>query len=126
MIELKISPVEASLLKAAALAKGAPHPPKKPKTATYNLTLEQIEAMKKKAVDDAVAVALPLMLGLPAMVLTDKHGFTPEDIDTFTDGVLDLYDSFHKGYLTLDDIHAALKEECGLEIREKAKRRKFK
>ena len=32
---------------------------------------------------------------------------------------LDLYDSFEKGYVTLDDIHGALKEECGITIERK-------
>ena len=128
MIDLKLSPVEASMLKAVALAKGTVREtPKKTKTPTYNLTVEQIESLKRKAVDDAVATAWVLMLGLPVMALTDKHGFTPEQVDKLIDDVLDLHDSYEKGYLSLQDIHTALKEEAGIVIQEKQKkRRKYK
>lgn len=128
MIDLKLSPVEASMLKAVALAKGTVcEAPKKPKTPTYNLTVEQIDAIKKNAIHDAVEAAWVLMLGLPVMALTDKHGFTAEQVDQLVDDILDLHDSFEKGYLTLDDIHTTLKEEHGLVIREKEKkRRKYK
>ena len=50
---------------------------KKPgKTPTYNLTWQQIEAMKREACRDASRVLWELMLGLPVMVLGDKHEFT--------------------------------------------------
>ncbi len=53
------------------------------------------------------------------MVLHDKFGFGPVRCERFTDAVLDLYDSFEKGYVTLDDIHGTLKEECGITIERK-------
>ena len=90
-------------------------PPKK-KTPTYNFTLEQIEAIKKNAVSEAVEAAWVLMLGLPVMVLSDKNGFTDEDLDKFVDDVMELHDSYDKGYLTLADIHTALKDEAGVSI----------
>lgn len=33
-----------------------------------------------------------------------------------TDAVLELYDSFEKGYVSLEDIHLTLKEETGITI----------
>lgn len=51
-----------------------------------------------------------------AMVLHDKFGFGPVRCERFTDAVLDLYESFDKGYVTLEDIHGALKEETGITI----------
>lgn len=68
---------------------------------------------------EAADKAFLLMLGLPVMVLHDKFGFGPVRCERFTDAVLDLYDSFEKGYVTLDDIHGALKEECGITIERK-------
>ena len=64
------------------------------------------------------------MLGLPVMVLSDKHDFTMEQLDVFVDDVLDLYDSYEQGYLTLQDVEAALKDEVGIIIAEKYKKRK--
>ena len=56
------------------------------------------------------------MLGLPVMVLHDKFGFGPVRCERFTDAVLELYDSFEKGYVSLEDIHKTLKEETGITI----------
>mgnify|MGYP000379318590 CR=1 FL=1 len=36
--------------------------------------------------------------------------------ERFTDAVLELYDSFEKGYVSLEDIHLTLKEETGITI----------
>lgn len=98
--------------------------PKKQKTPTYNMTMEQIEAIQKRAIKEAVESAWVLMLGLPVMVLTDKNGFTPEQVDKFIDDVMALHDSYDKGYLTLADVHNALKEEAGVRITKKKERRK--
>lgn len=98
---------------------------KKPgKTPTYNLTWEQIEAMKRDACKQASRVLWELMLGLPVMVLSDKHDFDADKLDEFVDDVLDLYDSYEQDYLNLNDIEDALRDEVGIVIREKQKKRK--
>jgi len=56
------------------------------------------------------------MLGLPLMVLHDKWGFGKVRGERFIEQVLDLYDSFEKGYLSLDDIHKCLWEEGGIKL----------
>lgn len=96
--------------------------PAKKKTPTYNMTMEQIEAIKKAAVTEAVEAAWTLMLGLPVMVLSDKNGFTNDELDKFVDDVMALHDSYDKGYLTLADIHSALKDEAGVSIIGKRKK----
>lgn len=96
--------------------------PAKKKTPTYNMTMEQIQNIKKAAVDEAIEAAWTLMLGLPVMVLSDKNGFTNEELDKFVDDVMALHDSYDKGYLTLADIHFALKDEAGVSIIGKRKK----
>lgn len=96
---------------------------KKEKTATYNMTMEQIEGIKRAAVAEAVNEALVLLFGLPVMVLRDKHGFDDAETDKFIDGVTDLYDSYKEGYITLKDVEQALLEEAGVSF-EKELRRK--
>jgi len=98
--------------------------PKKPKTPTYNMTMEQIEGIKRAAVNEAVSKALILLFGLPVMVLRDKHGFTDEETDRFVDGITDLYDSYERGYITLQDVELALKEEAGVEFEKELRKRK--
>ena len=50
------------------------------------------------------------------MILHDKFGFGLVRCERFTDAVLELYDSFEKGYVSLEDIHKTLKEETGITI----------
>lgn len=93
---------------------------KKPKM--YHLTDVQIKAIKDKAVSEAIDTAFILMLGLPTMVIHDK--FTKiwrkeGREETFVDEILELYDTFNKGYLTLDDVITTLKEETGIDILKK-------
>ena len=101
-------------------------PPKKEKTPTYNFTLAQIEDIKRQAARDAVHSILDLTLGFPVMVMHDKHGWGHTRLDRFIDDVLDLYDSYEKGYLTLEDIRRVLQEEGGIRIEKKEIIRRYK
>lgn len=100
--------------------------PKKEKTPTYNFTLAQIEEIKLKAARDAVHAIMELTLGFPVMVLHDKRGWRHKRLDAFADDVLELYDSYEKGYLTLDDIRRVLREEVGIRIEKKEIIRRYK
>lgn len=91
-----------------------------------NIKASDVAAMKLEAAEDAANTAFVLMLGIPAMVIHDKYSKIMkrvEDgkprVERFTDLCLELYDSFDKGYLTLDDIHECLREEAGLQIERK-------
>lgn len=88
---------------------------KKPEP-VFNLKSSDVQNIKSKATTDAIDTAFILMLGLPVLVLRDKWGFGKVRSERFIDQVLDLYDSFDKGYLTLDDIHNTLWEEAGVKI----------
>jgi hypothetical protein len=92
---------------------------KKEKTPVYNLTWEQIEQLKKDAAKEAIGSVIELTLGLPAMVLKDKYGFGKKRLPEFLDHVVDLYESYEMGYLTLQDIRDALWEEGGYKVTKK-------
>jgi hypothetical protein len=85
-----------------------------------NIKSSDVQQIKEKATSEAVDKAFLLMLGLPVLVLRDKWGFGKVRSERFIDQVLDLYDSFNKDYLTLDDIHNVLWEEAGIKIERKA------
>ena len=100
---------------------------KKTKTPTYNLTEQQISDIKKQASKEAIEVAWTLMLGLPCMPLLDKFNFTGEDLERFLDELMDYYDSYERGYITLKDVHDVVLEEgkCDIiEMRVKARHKK--
>lgn len=85
------------------------------KEPVYNIKSSNLTQIKEKASRDAVDVAFKLMIGIPTMVLHDKYGWGGKKrLPEFAEYVLDLYDSFDKGYLTLDDIEQCIYEETGI------------
>ena len=91
---------------------------KKDKVVTYNLTQEQINQIKQEARDEAVGVALTLMLSLPLKVLKDKYWVksAKRRLPKFLDNVLSLYDSWNKGSLTIEELREDLWEYGGIKI----------
>ena len=87
-----------------------------PKEPVINVKASDITNIKQDAAKKAADKAFFLMLGLPLMVLHDKWGFGKVRGERFIEQVLDLYDSFEKGYLSLDDIHNCLWEEGGIKL----------
>ena len=93
----------------------------KGKEPVINIKVSDIEKMKADAVKSASNLAFKLMLSIPVMVLHDNYGkLNKLNVDgksreeRFAEMVLDLYDSFDKGYVTLDDLMTCLKEETGM------------
>lgn len=88
-----------------------------------NLKSRDIDNIKKQASKKAIDVAFLLMLAIPTMVIHDKYsqlmkksvnGKSREE--RFVDLCIDLYDSFEKGYITIEDLHKCLWEEAGVKI----------
>lgn len=105
---------------------------KKAKTATYNLTKEQLDAMveerisqrikevKEEATYDAVNTAMTLMLVLPMEVLMDhywKKSYATK-IPEFTNYVLKYYERWMKGELDMDEMKEDLWVYGGVRLEE--------
>lgn len=102
----------------------------KDKTATYNYTKEQLDAVVRAKVmeevatlikqtrDEAVEVALTLMLALPLEVLKDKYWVksAKERLPKFMDSVLSLYEKWNKGEVTMEDLREDLWEYGGIKL----------
>lgn len=91
---------------------------KKKTEKTYTLTQSQIDQIKIDATLKASDTAFLLMLAIPVMVLHDKwwEKTSSKRCPKFVDQCLDLYDSFEKGYVTLDDLEKCLIEESGIRL----------
>ncbi|MBU5669603.1 hypothetical protein KQI68_07090 [Peptoniphilus sp. MSJ-1] len=90
---------------------------KKPKkVATYNLTYEQMEGIKKKATTEAINFAFKQMILISMMVLRDYYGFGAKRLEDFAEYSSGMLDSYNKGYLSLDDMQQTIKEETGIKI----------
>lgn len=94
---------------------------KKKKTATYQMTLEQIEAERRKAFEDGFKKgkddSFDLMVALPMIILRDKYGFGATRLERFIEQMIEVFDSIHEGYVSFSDLLNALKDETGIDIR---------
>ena len=88
------------------------------KNKSINLSVSQVQQMKKDITSEVSWTALILMLGIPLMVLRDKYGFGCIRLPRFIKQCIQLYDSFDKGYITLDDLHNTIKDETGINVTE--------
>ena len=86
------------------------------KEPVINIKYSDVQKMKDEAIKKAADTAFLLMLGLPVLVLRDNWGFGTVRLERFIDQVIDMYEAFNEGYLTLDDIQKVIEEETGIEI----------
>lgn len=89
----------------------------KNKEPVLNVKASDISKIKENAVNQAADTAFVMMITIPLMVLRDKYNFGKKRLEAFSDYVLELYDSFDKGYITFDDLKKTLKEEVGVEFK---------
>lgn len=88
-----------------------------------NIKTSDINQIKENAIMEASNKAFFLMLAIPVMVIHDKYPqLMRRDVEgksraeRFADLCIDLYDSFDRGYITLEDFHQCLWEEAGIKI----------
>lgn len=81
------------------------------------MSIRQIEKMKNDATKHAVRVTQLF----PLWVLRTKYGFGEKRLKEFAAHYSDLMESYNKGYLDLEDISEALKEESGVNFYEESK-----
>mgnify|MGYP004692382811 FL=1 len=105
----------------------------KQKTATYNLTKEQLDKLvedqikdrlkvvKKQAMEDAINTAMTLLLVLPMEVLMDHYWKKTyaKKIPEFTERVLQYYERWQNGELDMDEMKKDLWEYGGVRLEER-------
>ena len=103
---------------------------KKRKTATYNLTQDQLDAMvkekigkdleriKKEATDEAINTAMVLLLTLPLEVLMNHYWKKTyaKKLPEFLDYVLEYYEKWQDGELDMDELVNDLWEYGGIRM----------
>ena len=93
---------------------------KKKKTPTYNFTLDQIEGMKRKTVEDTVdrmsREAFERMIVLSLLVLRDEWGFGEVRMERFMDQLSELVEDVSEGRLSMDDITTTLEDELDIKF----------
>ena len=80
------------------------------------LTQDQIDQMKKDAVDEATAKAFRMFMSIPLMVLHDKFGFGRIRGSRFMDYVLIWYESIQRGETSLAEIIKIAEDLTGVKV----------
>lgn len=107
---------------------------KKTKTATYNLTKSQLDAIvrekigeelvriKQEATDSAINTAMILLLTLPLEVLMDYYWpkSYAKRIPEFTSRVLDYYEKWQNGALDMEKLQEDLWKYGGIRLEERS------
>ena len=83
------------------------------KDTIYTLNREQFETMKMEIAKRTVVHSFVKMFGLSLMALHDEYGFGGKRLKVFAAKVMNLLDSFDKGYISFDDLEQTIKEETG-------------
>lgn len=86
----------------------------KPKT--YVLTMDQIEQMKKAAVQEATRKTFLMFMSIPVMVLHDKFGFGKQRLSKFMDYALMWHESVYDDEVRLKELIKIAEEECGIRV----------
>ena len=86
--------------------------------ATYVMTQEQIDNMKKEITEEAINTAMILLLTLPMEVLMDHYWpkTYAKKIPEFTDHVLEYYRRWQDGEIKLEDLQKDLWEYGGVRL----------
>lgn len=97
----------------------------KHKEPIINIKVSDIEQIKQDAVAKGCKRAFFLMLSIPTMIIHDKYAQLMKRTDNgksreerFTDLVIDLYDSYENGYVSLQELRECLEEETGITLKE--------
>lgn len=90
---------------------------KKQKTATYQMTMAQLEARDKKTREEARREAFELMISIPLLVLRDKWGFGSERLERFIDQMFEIYSSIERKDVDFQDLMEVLERETKIKFR---------
>lgn len=72
------------------------------KEAVYNLTESQIQTIKNKAMDEAVARSVIFMVAFPLTVL-EREGWEPEQLEYLAEAIVDEYNAFADDERSIQD-----------------------
>lgn len=81
------------------------------------LTKAMIQQAKRTAANQATDQVVKLMLALPVYVLHDKCGWGKVRCERLADQMLELYDAYQSGYVTIEDLLQVLEDEAGVTLR---------
>lgn len=88
------------------------------RAATYVLSSDQVEAIKREATDEATRRMFGAVLALPCLALKDEFGFGRERLLRYLRRALGWFEALENGDIDLDDTCRQLEAETGFSIRD--------
>lgn len=86
-----------------------------PKDPVISIKTSELQQIKNEVRKEAVDTAMILLLGIPVKVLHDKYKWgTKKRLPKFGEAVLEVYEDFSKGNLSLEDFSELIYRECGI------------
>lgn len=70
----------------------------------------------RRDADKLIVASYQVFMLLGLMALRDEFGFGGGRMQRFIDKMLDLLDSYNKGYINTDDLKKTIYEETGIEV----------
>lgn len=87
------------------------------KEPVYNLKASDIQRIKQEAAEEAVDTAITLLLAIPIKILHDQYGWgTKKRLPEFGEKLIDEYQDFTDGKLTLKEYSELVFEYTGIKF----------
>lgn len=88
-----------------------------PNEPVVSMKVSDIERVKNEAREEAVDIAMILLLGIPIKVLRDKYGWgMKKRLPEFAEAILDVYSDFSEGDMTLEEFREIIYQECSIKF----------
>lgn len=83
----------------------------------YNVKESDLSNMKSKATEQAVDMAMILLLSIPVKVMHDKYGWgMKKRLPKLAEALIDEYQEFADGNMTLEEYQEMVYEYCGMKF----------
>ena len=82
---------------------------------TYNLNVQQIEEIKRKATDEALHRAMAMLFAIPVLVLREQYGWgSKKRLPEFAEHLTDYYEEFANGQWTVEEYEKMVLDYTGI------------
>ena len=82
-----------------------------------NIRKQQI--VNRRQADNIIDATYEAFMLLGIMALRDEFEWGSVRVERWIDKVLDLLDSYNKGYISVEDLRITIKDELGIEVNKK-------
>ena len=82
--------------------------------AMISVKRSDVAKIKKQATEEAMRIAMTLMLGLPIAVLREHYGWGKKRLAEMGEHLIDMFEAFERNEMSLEDFKQLIYESCGI------------